>query len=597
MDSVFISYARQDIEAAKRIGQYLETKGITSFSEKDLSMGIDLASKTTDAIKKCIAVIIIVSKNSLNSVWCRKEWEMAIGEGKTVIPISIGHIEKSKLPHYLQVLTIIQFDSLFKSSTLLEGLLYDYGVKGKSSSLPPRTSSCEFTNMSSPSAREETSSIDEAPSMPNAKFSKKRNRLIWLIIIVLLVIIVPASILTIRRAEEERLYGIAVSEQESQMKTMDSLKMDSLKEIMESNDSLMYELQKQIQKLKQKMEHTNIPNTQHPSNTEASPNSPYAPPSSSPASNHEVEEIHDSIIQQHDSTHSGVSPFNPRNPNSPLNPTDTSSNLSPTGINSPINPNNPNSPLYPSIESRQSSTDIVLLLLLSATTIIMTILFFLSRRKAKQLSTDLRITSDAKIQAKIGENNMLIKKGEELSVQMPQGIQKMDLDYATFNNPKRINCFIAGSTDLQVERDALRATISVVYNKWQKKNFHIFSFTFEDFDRKFAPNGQQPLYDYFIENEADIAVFIIKGDVGNYTIGEFDKAYASYCKNRKPSIVVYSDKSSDLAPSAKTLKTRVETVRQYWIDYETLNELKLDFQEILSADLWTLYEKELLASR
>ena len=117
MDSVFISYARQDIEAAKRIGQYLETKGITSFSEKDLSMGIDLASKTTDAIKKCIAVIIIVSKNSLNSVWCRKEWEMAIGEGDVIILVAaVGDVTRAlatlKNPNYLIIYSPSQLSNL-----------------------------------------------------------------------------------------------------------------------------------------------------------------------------------------------------------------------------------------------------------------------------------------------------------------------------------------------------------------------------------------------------------------------------------------------------------------------------------------------------
>ena len=554
MDSVFISYSRQDIEAAKKISQYLGAKGITVFSEKDLSMGVDVASRITDAIKKCKIAIIIISKNSLNSVWCRKEWELASTESKPIILISIGRIEESELPNYIQNLFIFRlpYYNFLEDPVLLDELLYDHGMSGfPSPSPPPR--SYEHSSESSPTM---TTGRPSTPKNHESiyNYKKRPNCLFWFIAIVVLAIV---ALMKIEEVKEKRLKEY-ISYQESLQKSLDSLnelqRLDSLKQ----------------DYINESMGSSNDSSIQHPSNNEVNPGNTHTPLDPlPPVSDKEIEKINDSIVQQQNPSHSD---------------------------GSSINPCNPNPPFKPSPKSRQPSIETILFFILTATTIAMTILFFLSRRKVKRLNTDLRITSDAKLQARIGGNNMLIKKGEELSVQMPTGVQKMDLDYATFNNPKRINCFIAGSMDLQVERDSLRATISVVYNQWQKKNFHIFSFTFEDFDRKFAPNGQQPLYDYFIENKADIAVFIIKGDVGDFTIKEFDKAYASYHKNSKPSIVVYNDKSSDLAPSAKLLKTRVEAVRQYWIDYETLSELKLDFQEILSTDLWTLYEKELLSS-
>ena len=233
-------------------------------------------------------------------------------------------------------------------------------------------------------------------------------------------------------------------------------------------------------------------------------------------------------------------------------------------------------------------------LILVIALIVLIVLLVVSRRKIKQLSTTLNIVSDAKLLAQLGNEDKVIEKENNTSLQLPVGKHQMNLNYSIFNSPKRINCFIAGSTSLQTERDALRATISLVCNRWKEKNFQIFSFTYEDFERKFAPNGQQSLYDYFIENEANVAIFLIKGDVGDVTITEFEKAYKSFEISKHPSIIVYYDRLSELSPSAIELKNRVHSIGQYWVDFNTLSEMKYHFQEVLSTDLWTMYEKELL---
>lgn len=104
------------------------------------------------------------------------------------------------------------------------------------------------------------------------------------------------------------------------------------------------------------------------------------------------------------------------------------------------------------------------------------------------------------------------------------------------------------------------------------------------------------MYDNFIENDANTAIFIIKGEVGEKTVKEFNKAYASFKTKGHPSIVVYHDKRSILGDTAKKLKQQVEVTGQYWNDYDTMIEMKYHFQELLSTDLWKLYEKELIAN-
>ena len=60
--------------------------------------------------------------------------------------------------------------------------------------------------------------------------------------------------------------------------------------------------------------------------------------------------------------------------------------------------------------------------------------------------------------------------------------------------------FIAGSTSLYVERDAIRAVVSEIHNKWSYKGITLTSYTFEDFDNKVHEGGLQKLYNTFIAN-------------------------------------------------------------------------------------------------
>lgn len=551
MDTIFISHTQQDIKVAKKINAYLQLWGEIVYSEKDLSMSMDMASKITDAILKCQVVIIIVSETSLNSAWCRKEWETAIEKRKLIIPISIGGIEKSKLPDYLHNIPIIEYDSLLESPNILKEKLFRRTSIGLGSGEP----------LSEPKLK---------LSMEKESLSKKNNRVrpkhkhrkIWVIAISILTIVVLIGIF--QMANEIRMEkGLIVAVQKS-----DSLRMhDSLiRQITDSLIQMNHSYDSMCQKLKSSLKCKNDTTTVQESalSTQGDSSKPSIP--LHPISE-QAEEAFDSVIQQQYPSSDEIIPINPSNQNSSMPPPPT---------------------------TRHPLTSIILMLLLFVN-IIMTVLFFLLRHKVKHLKTELKITSDAKLQARIGGNDMLIQKGEERSVHLPLGMQKLDLDYATFNNPKRINCFIAGSTALQAERDALRATISLVCNRWKEKNFQIFSFTYEDFERKFAPNGQQSLYDYFIENEANVAVFLIKGEIGDFTITEFNKAYKSFKDSNRPSIIVYYDRSSELNLSALELKKRVQSIGQYWVDYNTLNEMKYHFQEVLSTDLWTLYEKELSA--
>lgn len=113
--------------------------------------------------------------------------------------------------------------------------------------------------------------------------------------------------------------------------------------------------------------------------------------------------------------------------------------------------------------------------------------------------------------------------------------------FSEFLNKEEIKfkCFIAGSLAVSIERNALIATVSKMYNRWESERFRIASYTFEDFNRDVVPGGQQMLYDKFIENDADWCIFIISNGIGEKTLNEYKVAMNSLKKYGHPKILFF----------------------------------------------------------
>lgn len=166
--------------------------------------------------------------------------------------------------------------------------------------------------------------------------------------------------------------------------------------------------------------------------------------------------------------------------------------------------------------------------------------------------------------------------------------------FADFNDQKSqeiktIKCFIAGSTSLQRERDALRAVTCVMYNKWVSKDFRILSYTFEDFDRASVIDGHQKQYNDFIVNEADWALFIIDGALGGITKEEYRIAMNAYKKNGRPRILAMAKDGADNNEEVAILLDEIRSENQYWSKYADIKELKHIFESTLNWDLINIY--------
>lgn len=159
-----------------------------------------------------------------------------------------------------------------------------------------------------------------------------------------------------------------------------------------------------------------------------------------------------------------------------------------------------------------------------------------------------------------------------------------------------IKVFIAGSTRLVAERDALRSVIGQMYNKYKEDNLIVEAYSFDDFPREYTEGGHQKLYDEFIKNEADWVVFITDGTIGDKTIWELNNAIDAHKSNKRPKILMYSKPELENSSSKMdSFRKLLNEENQYWIDYTSPNEIKSTFREHLQWDLYNLMKNQYAA--
>lgn len=183
---------------------------------------------------------------------------------------------------------------------------------------------------------------------------------------------------------------------------------------------------------------------------------------------------------------------------------------------------------------------------------------------------------------------------------MPVNINKVTEDiivegkfHSLLNEKSTIKVFIAGSTRLVAERDALRSVIGQMYNKYKEDNLLIEAYSFDDFPREFTEGGHQKLYDEFIRQEANWVVFITDGEIGDKTIWELENAIKAYKSGKRPKILMYSKpEKTQSSQQMNSFRKLLLEENQYWIDYNSLNDIKTSFRDHLQWDLYNLMKSQ-----
>lgn len=97
--SIFISYAHEDGELARALGQALPRRKCPVWiDEGEMRVGDSLIERIATAIREVEFVVALVSEASVGSNWCKKELSLAITgglgrEGVKVLPLRVGNVE------------------------------------------------------------------------------------------------------------------------------------------------------------------------------------------------------------------------------------------------------------------------------------------------------------------------------------------------------------------------------------------------------------------------------------------------------------------------------------------------------------------------
>lgn len=88
MDQVFVSYSRKDADFVGELRPAIENAGIPVWVDRDcLVGGVEWIESLADAMDNCIAVVLVISPDSVKSRWVRKEISFAARRGINVIPL------------------------------------------------------------------------------------------------------------------------------------------------------------------------------------------------------------------------------------------------------------------------------------------------------------------------------------------------------------------------------------------------------------------------------------------------------------------------------------------------------------------------------
>ena len=145
---------------------------------------------------------------------------------------------------------------------------------------------------------------------------------------------------------------------------------------------------------------------------------------------------------------------------------------------------------------------------------------------------------------------------------------------------KNISIFVAGSKALKEERNALKALAHDLNLEYDEKRIgiHIKTKSYEDF------RDDQTIYNNFIENNADIAIFILKDSIGIYTEKELIIAAKAYREKKIPEIIVFLNKDREETPQVGKIQNLLKEHlgnHFFFVEYNDNEDLKLKYADEL----------------
>lgn len=140
---------------------------------------------------------------------------------------------------------------------------------------------------------------------------------------------------------------------------------------------------------------------------------------------------------------------------------------------------------------------------------------------------------------------------------------------------KKIRIFIAGSKSLDAERNSIKILANDLNSIYNTKDYMVITHSYEHF------NDDQKEYNNFIEQKADIVIFILDGCIGVNTEKEFLKATEALNRENRPEVIVFLRNFTELTPEIARIQGLIvaRLGDKYYVDYANLDELKIKARE------------------
>ncbi len=92
MKNIFISYSSKEYTVARKFFDAFSARGMSCWmAPESIPGGSNYAIEIPKAIQDCQVFVLILSENSQNSIWVRKEIDLAVNLHKLIFPIRIGN--------------------------------------------------------------------------------------------------------------------------------------------------------------------------------------------------------------------------------------------------------------------------------------------------------------------------------------------------------------------------------------------------------------------------------------------------------------------------------------------------------------------------
>jgi energy-coupling factor transport system substrate-specific component len=128
MNQIFISYSRKDIEFVSRLASDLERAGLIVWWDiSGIPPGSEWPKRIQDGLEKSSHCVVVLSPDSIQSPWVRKEYTFAQSDGKQIIPL---YYRPCKVPIALTDLNYIDITSNYTDG--LKKLCNAFGVRFQS---------------------------------------------------------------------------------------------------------------------------------------------------------------------------------------------------------------------------------------------------------------------------------------------------------------------------------------------------------------------------------------------------------------------------------------------------------------------------------